>query len=130
MPGLGIFNISDLSLLDQTIAFLVLMYALFRKRTSISMHGKIAGIAFLLAVPSIIYMLYSGSKGLVLNYYGFILTLHRLLGILTILSAIMFVGNQWKWKKKIHMDIGLLCWALAFILGITVYLLHYGFISP
>jgi uncharacterized membrane protein YozB (DUF420 family) len=106
------------------------MYALFRKRTSISIHGKIAGIAFFLAAPSLIYMLYSVSKGLTLHYYGFILILHRLLGIVTILIVILFVGNQWKWKKKIHMDIGLLCWAVAFILGITVYLLHYGFIFP
>ncbi len=94
------------------------------------MHGKIAGIAFFLAVPSIIYMLYSASKGLALHNYGFILILHRLLGIVTIFFGILFVGNQWKWKKKIHMDLGLLCWAVTFILGTTVYLLHYGFISP
>ena len=130
MLGLGILTLSDLSLLDQIIAFLILMYALFRKRTSISMHGKIAGIAFFFVIPSIIYMLYSASKGLSLHYYGFILTLHRLIGIITLLFGILFVGNQWKWKKKMHMDLGFLFWTVAFLLGITVYLLYYGFISP
>ena len=128
MPGLGTFTLSDFSLFDQIIAFLILMFALFKKRTSISMHGKIAGIAFFLVVPTIIYMLYSVSKGFALDYHGFILTLHRLLGIVTILFGILFVGNQWKWKKKINMDLGFLFWALTFVLGITVYLFHYDFI--
>jgi uncharacterized membrane protein YozB (DUF420 family) len=75
-------------------------------------------------------MIYSASLGLSLPAYGWLLTLHRILGFLTLILGIIFVTNQWKWKGKKYMDVGVLCWVGAFLLGITVYLLLFGFISP
>ncbi|MCQ1535073.1 hypothetical protein FTO70_05095 [Methanosarcina sp. KYL-1] len=123
------FTLSDFSLLDQILAFAILVYALYRKKKSISLHGKIATIAFFLTVPSVLYMLYSASIGLTLPSYQAVLTLHRLMGTLTILLGIIFVTNRWKWKGKKYMDLGILCWAGTFLMGIGVYLLLFGFIS-
>ncbi len=94
------------------------------------MHGKIATVAFIVALPSVFYMLYSASLGVFLPAYGWLLTLHRLLGFLTLILGIIFVTNQWKWKGKKYMDIGILFWTGALLLGIIVYLLLFGIISP
>ena len=42
--------LSDLSLIIQTLVFLLILYAVYIKRKSISKHGKIAGAAFSLVL--------------------------------------------------------------------------------
>jgi uncharacterized membrane protein YozB (DUF420 family) len=93
-------------------------------------HGKIAGVAFYLALPSIFYMLYSRARGLTLPYYNSLLGLHMLLGILTIFTGILFVTNRWKWKVKKYMDLEIILWTGTFFLGITIYMVLFGLISP
>lgn len=83
-----------------------------------------------MALPSVGYMIYSVSLGLSLPAYGWLLTLHRLLGFLTLIIGILFVTNQWKWKGKKYMDLGILFWTGTILLGIAVYLLLFGIISP
>jgi len=122
------FTLSDLSLLMQTLVFFLLSYAIYKKREGIAKHGKIAGIAFYLALPSVFYMLYNRSRGFTLPYYNSLLNLHILLGTLTIFLGILFVTNQWKRKGKKYMDLGIILWIGTFLLGITVYLLLFGFI--
>ena len=92
------------------------------KRKSMAKHGKIAGVAFYLALPSVFYMLYSRARGLTLPYYNSLLGLHMLLGILTIFTGILFVTNRWKWKVKKYMDLEIILWTGTFLLGITVYM--------
>ncbi len=123
-------TLSDLSLLMQSLIFILLLYSIYRKKGSIAKHGKIAGVAFYLALPSILYMMYSRSKGFTLLYYDSLLSLHMLLGTLAIIIGILFVTNQWKWKGKKYMDLGIILWAGTFLLGFTVYLLLFGLIFP
>lgn len=123
-------TLSDLSLLMQSLIFILLLYSIYRKKGSIAKHGKIAGVAFYLALPSILYMIYSRSKGFTLLYYDSLLSLHMLLGTLAIIIGILFVTNQWKWKGKKYMDLGIILWAGTFLLGFTVYLLLFGLIFP
>ncbi|MGV8076081.1 MAG: hypothetical protein ACP5N0_02090 [Methanosarcina sp.] len=123
-------TLSDLSLLMQSLIFILLLYSIYRKKGSIAKHGKIAGVAFYLALPSILYMMYSRSKGFTLLYYDSLLSLHMLLGTLAIIIGIFFVTNQWKWKGKKYMDLGIILWAGTFLLGFTVYLLLFGLIFP
>lgn len=82
-----------------------------------------------MSLPSVFYMIYSASLGTSLFAYEWILTLHRILGFLTLIFGIIFVTNQWKWKGKKYMDIGMLFWTGALLLGIVVYLILFGFIS-
>jgi|APIni6443716594_1056825.scaffolds.fasta_scaffold398317_1 uncharacterized membrane protein YozB (DUF420 family) len=123
-------TLSDLSLLMQSLIFILLLYSIYRKKGSVAKHGKIAGVAFYLALPSILYMMYSRSKGFTLLYYDSLLSLHMLLGTLAIIIGILFVTNQWKWKGKKYMDLGIILWAGTFLLGFTVYLLLFGLIFP
>jgi uncharacterized membrane protein YozB (DUF420 family) len=120
------FMLSDLSLLIQILAFSCLVYAVYRRRESIVSHGKIASIAFYLALPAVFYMLYNRVRGLTLPYYNSLLNLHMLLGILTITTGTLFVTNQWKWKIKKYMDLEILLWIGTLLLGIIVYMLLYG----
>ncbi|HIH75053.1 MAG TPA: hypothetical protein HA306_07730 [Methanosarcina sp.] len=115
--------LSDLSLLIQISAFFLLIYAVYRRRKSIASHGKIASVAFYLVLPAIFYMVYNRAQGLTLPYYNWILSFHMLLGIMTIITGIIFVTNQWKWKIKKYMDLEILLWTGTFLLGITVYIL-------
>jgi len=123
-------TLSDLSLLIQILSFLLFLYAVYIKRKSMAKHGKIAGVAFYLALPSIFYMLYSRARGLTLPYYNSLLGLHMLLGILTIFTGILFVTNRWKWKVKKYMDLEIILWTGTFFLGITIYMVLLGLISP
>lgn len=124
------FMLSDLSLMIQTTAFVFLLYAIYIKRKSIVKHGKIARTAFFLALPAVFYMLYSKSGGFTLPYYNSLLGIHMLLGILTLFTGILFVTNQWKWKVKKYMYLGALLWTGTFLLGITIYMVVFGLISP
>lgn len=120
------FILSDLSLLIQVLAFSFLLYAIYRKKESLASHGKVASIAFYLALPAVLYMLYNKSRGLTLPNYNSLLSLHMLLGILTILTGTLFVTNQWKWKVKRNMDLEVLLWTGTFLLGIVIYILLFG----
>jgi uncharacterized membrane protein YozB (DUF420 family) len=122
------FMLSDLSLIIQTLAFLLISYAIYRKRESIVSHGKISGVAFYLSLPAVFYMLYSMSRGITLPHYSPLLSLHMLLGILTIFMGIFFVANRWKWKVKKYMDLEIILWTGTFLLGVTVYMLLFGLI--
>ncbi len=123
------FMLSDLSLLIQIIVFVLLLYAFYITRESIVKHGKIAGIAFYIALPSIFYMVYSRirARGLELPDYHSIFGIHIIFGILSILLALIFVTNRWKWKRKRYMDLEILMWTVTFLLGITIYTQIYGF---
>jgi uncharacterized membrane protein YozB (DUF420 family) len=94
--------------------------------STLASHGKIASIAFYLALPAVFYMLYNKSRGLTLPNYNLLLGLHMLLGILTILTGTLFVTNQWKWKVKKNMDLEILLWTGTFLLGITIYILLFS----
>jgi uncharacterized membrane protein YozB (DUF420 family) len=120
------FMLSDLSLLIQALAFSFLLYAIYRRKESLISHGKIASIAFYLALPAVLYMLYNKFRGLTLPNYNSLLSLHMFLGILTILTGTLFVTNQWKWKVKKNMDLEVLLWTGTFLLGITIYILLFG----
>ncbi|AKB78379.1 hypothetical protein MSHOH_1896 [Methanosarcina horonobensis HB-1 = JCM 15518] len=58
------FMPSDLSLLIQISAFLFLIHAVYRRKKSIASHGKIASVAFCLALPAVFYMLYNRQEAL------------------------------------------------------------------
>lgn len=122
------FMLSDLSLLIQIIVFILLLYAFYVTRESLVKHGKIAGTAFYLSLPSILFMVYSRirARGLELPDYHSIFGIHIILGILSILLAIIFVANWWKWKKKRYMDLGILLWTVSFLLGISIYIRIHG----
>ncbi|MGA9187517.1 MAG: hypothetical protein WB014_02890 [Methanosarcina sp.] len=122
------FTLSDLSLMIQILAFVILLYAIYSKRKSMARHGKIAKVTFYLVLTSVIYMLYSRGRGFILPYYNSLLGLHMLLGTLTIFFGILFVTNRWKWKVKKYMDLEILLWTGTFLLGVTVYLLFFGLI--
>lgn len=129
-PDSRSLTLSDLSLLIQILSFLLFLYAVYIKRKSMAKHGKIAGVAFYLALPSIFYMLYSRARGLTLPYYNSLMSLHMLIGILTIFTGILFVTNRWKWKVKKYMDLEIILWTGTFFLGITIYMVLFGLISP
>jgi uncharacterized membrane protein YozB (DUF420 family) len=116
--------LSDLSLLIQIIVFILILYAYYITRESLVKHGKIAEIAFYVALPSIFYMIYSRirAKGLELPDYHSIFGIHIMFGILSILLVIIFVANRWKWKRKRYMDLGILLWTVTFLLGIAIYM--------
>ncbi|MDD4498617.1 MAG: hypothetical protein PHV51_10850 [Methanosarcinaceae archaeon] len=117
-------------MLMQALSFLVLLYALAKKKDSLRLHGRVSGMAFILALPSVFYMLYSSGRGLVLPYWSWLLLLHRLLGTLTLGFGLLFVTNRWKWKGKKYMDAGFFCWLGALALGVVVYMILFGLLSP
>jgi hypothetical protein len=123
------FMLSDLSLLIQIIVFALLLYAFYITRESLVKHGKIAGIAFYIALTSIFYMIYSRirARGLELPDYHSIFGIHIIFGVLSILLAIIFVANRWEWKRKRYMDLEILLWTSTFLLGIEIYMRIYGF---
>lgn len=121
--GSRLITLSDISLLIQVLAFFLLLYALYKKNESIVNHGKTAKIAFYLALPSVVYMLYKRSQGFNLPDYSLLLNLHIFLGILTIILGVLFVSNQWKWKGKKYMDLEIVFWIGSFLLGISIYYL-------
>jgi uncharacterized membrane protein YozB (DUF420 family) len=129
-PDSRFLTLSDLSLLIQILSFLLFLYAVYIKRKSMAKHGKIAGVAFYLDLPSIFFMLYSKARGLTLPYYNSLMGLHMLIGILTIFTGILFVTNRWKWKVKKYMDLEIILWMGTFFLGITIYMVLFGLISP
>lgn len=129
-PDSRFLTLSDLSLLIQILSFLLFLYAVYIKRKSMAKHGKIVGVAFYLALPSIFFMLYSKARGLTLPYYNSLMGLHMLIGILTIFTGILFVTNRWKWKVKKYMDLEIILWMGTFFLGITIYMVLFGLISP
>jgi len=129
-PDSRFLTLSDLSLLIQILSFLLFLYAVYIKRKSMAKHGKIAGVAFYLALPSIFFMLYSKARGLTLPYYNSLMGLHMLIGILTIFTGILFVTNRWKWKVKKYMDLEIILLMGTFFLGITIYMVLFGLISP
>jgi hypothetical protein len=53
-----------------------------------------------------------------------------LFGIITIITGILFVTNQWKWKVKKNMDLEILLWTGTFLLGIIIYMLLFGSVLP
>jgi len=116
------FMLSDLSLLIQILSFSFLVYAVYKRKKSTLRHGKIAEIAFYLLLPTVLYMLYSKARGLTLPNYNLLLSLHMLLGILTIIIGVLFVTNQWKWKVKKYMDLEILVWTGTFLIGIIIYM--------
>lgn len=122
--------LSDLALIIQAFAFVFLLYAIYIKRKSIVKHGKIARAAFFLALPAVFYMLYSKASGFTLPYYNSLLGVHMLLGILTIFTGILFVTDQWKWKVKKYMDLEIFLWTGTFLLGVTIYMVIFGLVSP
>lgn len=87
-------------------------------------------MAFILILPSVLYMFYSAGRGLTLPYWGWLLTVHRLLGSLTLVFGLLFVTNRWQWKRKKYMDAGFICWLGALGLGAVVYMILFGLISP
>jgi len=72
-PDSNLFTLSNLSLLTQILVFLLVLYGVQMTKESIVKHGKLSGTAFYLALPSVIYMLYSRARGLTLPYYDSLL---------------------------------------------------------
>ncbi|WP_135606181.1 hypothetical protein [Methanococcoides sp. NM1] len=124
-----ITTLSNLSLFLQIIAFLMLVYAIKMKTEGIDQHARGASLAVYTIVPSVLFMFYSISQGFQLASYGIVLALHRLLGSIVIIFIILFVTNRWRFKKKVHMDIATGCWLATLVLGVSVYLISFGYIS-
>lgn len=126
--GIEISIISTLSLIIQILSFTILLFAAYKRKEDILMHGRLAKIAFFIALPSFLYMIYSRANGFNLPYYNSILGMHILLGTLTIFIGILFIANQWRWKGKNYMKLESVFWVTTFLLGATIYLLIFGFI--
>lgn len=115
--------LSDLSLTLQIVAFLMILYSIKLKKEGLEEHGRAASLAAYVMIPSILFMFYSISLGLSLPDYEIVIGLHRLLGAITLVFIGLFVTNQWKFKKKVHMDIAIISWVVTFGLGLGVYAL-------
>ena len=115
--------LADLSLTLQVISFVMLLYAINLRKEGLKEHGRAASLAVYVMFPSVLYMFDSLSLGFRLPEYGIILGLHRLLGSIVIIFIILFVTNRWRFKKKVHMDIVIVCWTLNLMMGIGVYLI-------
>ncbi len=87
-------------------------------------HAKAASLAVYTISPTILFMFYSIITGFEIGSVV-ILALHRMLGLVTILFIILFLTNQWKFKKKIHMDVAMGLWTLTFLPGSVVYYMGY-----
>jgi hypothetical protein len=100
---------------------------LYHKRES-GQAWKDCGSRLLHCFAFKLYMIYNRirSRGLALPDYHSIFGIHIIFGILSILLAIIFVANWWKWKKKRYMDLGILLWTVTFLLGIAIYMRIYG----
>lgn len=55
---------------------------------------KIAAVAFLLALPAVLYMLFNRERGLALPDHNWILNIHILPGSMKIITGTLFVANQ------------------------------------
>jgi len=122
-------TLSTLSLILQVIAFVIILYAITKKNEVIEEHRQVASLALYIILPTLLLMFYSASRGFELHSYGAVLALHKLLGTIVILFAILFVTNRWRFKKKIHMDIEIACWTATLVLGVVVYLISFGYIG-
>lgn len=126
--GIEISTISTLSLVIQIISFAILLFAAYKRKEDVPMHGKLARIAYFIALPSFLYMIYSRVNGFILPNYSSILGMHILLGTLAIFFGILFIANQWRWKGRNYMKLEIVFWVLTFLLGATIYLIIFGFI--
>ncbi len=115
--------LAGLSMLLQVLAFLMLLSSV-RFRSNMKEHARAASLAVYTIIPSILFMFYSIASGFEIASVE-ILGLHRTLGLVTIAFIILFLTNQWKFKKKAHMDVAMGMWTLTFLLGAVVYYMGY-----
>ncbi|AEH60283.1 conserved hypothetical protein [Methanosalsum zhilinae DSM 4017] len=128
--------LADVSLILQILALIILVYSILkfkrsnRKKEDIDTHGKIASIAFALVLITVVYMAYSAynlfqlwiSVGVSLTTpIVMLVSLHGLLGVITLIFAALFVANRWKWKKVGYMRSIAATWTITFLGGIIIY---------
>lgn len=123
-----------LTLILQTAAFIILLFGVMHaKKKRFLKHFKTADIAVISGILAFFWM---GSS--LLNNYGAIIAsltslismvmlFHAAIGLLALLGGIAFVSNRFINKTQAPMRIIFLFWALALLLGITLYIMHYDF---
>ncbi len=133
-PGTNAGFLADLTLIIQIVAFIILIFGVMHaKKKKFSKHFKTADIAVISGILAFLWMgssLLNNSRALIVQPKSPITILalfHTAIGSLALLSGIAFVSNRFIKKTRSPMRLIFLLWALALLLGITLYIMLYVF---
>ncbi|MCS3924955.1 hypothetical protein D5R95_05005 [Methanosalsum natronophilum] len=131
-------NFPEMSLFLQIIGLIILLYSIFKihsiklKKDELTNHTRLSALAFILVSITVVYMIQSAyflfeawRFGVILPTYTLLLPIHALLGLITIVYAILFFLNKWKWKSRKYMRLNASLWILTFFSGFTFYWFMY-----
>jgi len=129
-----IYNLRTISLGLQIGALLIFVLSLVvlkkkSKKGGITGHGKIATGGYVLALLSVLFMLYSAYNLIVTGHAPSVIYIHGFFGTIAMALGFIFVINRWSWKTLKNMRIQLALWILTFIGGILLYLTFTGKLS-
>ncbi|AKB80100.1 hypothetical protein MSHOH_3617 [Methanosarcina horonobensis HB-1 = JCM 15518] len=96
------------------------------KKGSIKRHGKLTTGGYVLAVLSVLFMLYSAYNVAIAGRALSVIYIHGLFGAISLIFGFIFVINRWKWKTRKNMRILLALWVLTFSGGVLIYLTFIG----
>ena len=127
---------SDISFILQIIAFVLLLVGVSKLKDSVSKHGNIIKIPYIILIITGIFMISSAInvlnlwlQGVSLPSFLILIPIHGFVGTLTLILGFLFVMNKWSWKTKKNMRIELALWILSFSGGTLLYLLGSGIIN-
>lgn len=134
--GIGITTVATISLILQTIAYLVLIIGFtFARKKNFRRHKRVMSVAtlinltslFIVMLPSF-YSIVSGISFPSISSISLIMIVHHSLGLLSlVLASIVILRSCMSITKnrKILMLTIFSTWSLAYFLGIYVYLILY-----
>lgn len=127
---------SDISFILQIIALILLIVGINRLKDSVSKHGDIIKIPFILLVITGIFMIFSALnvfdlwlQGISLPFFLILIPIHGFFGAITLILGFLFVMNKWSWKTKKNMRIEFVLWIITFAGGTLLYLIGSGIIN-
>ncbi|AKB23014.1 hypothetical protein MSWH1_2743 [Methanosarcina sp. WH1] len=89
-------------------------------------HGKMATGGYVLALLSVLYMLYSAYNLTISGKAPSVIYTHGLFGATSLAFGFIFIINRWSWKTRRNMRILLALWVLTFSGGISFYFAFTG----
>ena len=134
--GIGITNAAAISLILQTIAYIILLAGfIFAKKKDFKIHKKTMIIAtllnfaslFIVMLPSL-YAIISGISFATISSISFIIIFHHSIGLITLVMASLVIlrgCSSIVKNTRILMITIFTLWSLSYFLGIYIYSMFY-----
>jgi uncharacterized membrane protein YozB (DUF420 family) len=134
--GIGTTNVATISLIIQTVAYIVLIVGFtFARKKNFTVHKKIMSSATLLNFASLFvvmlpsfYAIVSGISLSTISPTSFLIIFHHSIGLITLLLASLVILRGCRSivkNTRILMIVIFILWSIAYFLGIYVYIMLY-----